>query len=125
MIKRLGGGAFGEIYLGLNTTTMEKVALKVESAKTKEPHLLYETKVYQLLHQDANAWDKGIPRVFLYIGEEDYNAMIMELLGPSLEDLFAEKSNLPQSLKTVFDGWIADTGTCSNTFILVNSFIGI
>jgi hypothetical protein len=30
----------------------------------------------------------GLPKLFYYAQEGDYNVMVIDLLGPSLEDLF-------------------------------------
>jgi len=64
-------------------TTGEEVAIKLESVKTKHPQLLYESKIYRILHGGL-----GIPNVRWYGVEGDYNVMVLDLLGPSLEDLF-------------------------------------
>jgi len=48
--KKIGSGSFGDIYLGTNMTTGEEVAIKLESVKTKHPQLLYESKIYRILH---------------------------------------------------------------------------
>mmetsp|Transcript_29224 Transcript_29224/g.93620 ORF Transcript_29224/g.93620 Transcript_29224/m.93620 type:complete len:469 (-) Transcript_29224:894-2300(-) len=81
--RRIGSGSFGDIYLGTNLTTGEEVAIKLESVKSKHPQLIYESKIYRILTGGL-----GIPNVRYYGVEGDYNVMVLDLLGPSLEDLF-------------------------------------
>ncbi len=52
-------------------------------ANTKNPQLNYEAKLYSRLQGGI-----GIPAVKYYGVEGDFNVMVMDLLGPSLEDLF-------------------------------------
>ncbi|TYI74048.1 hypothetical protein E1A91_D07G173000v1 [Gossypium mustelinum] len=93
--RKIGSGSFGELYLGVNVQTGEEVAVKLESAKTKHPHLYYESKLYMLLQGGM-----GIPHLKWFGVETDYNVMVIDLLGPSLEDLF-NYCNRKLSLKTV------------------------
>ncbi|CAH2069677.1 unnamed protein product [Thlaspi arvense] len=83
MGRKIGSGSFGEIYLGTNIQTNEEVAIKLESVKTKHPQLLYESKLYRILQGGT-----GVPNVKWFGVEGDYNVLVMDLLGPSLEDLF-------------------------------------
>ncbi len=85
----------GDIYLGVNIISGEEVAIKLESIKAKHPQLEYEAKVYKTL-----AGGVGVPFVRWFGIECDYNAMVIDLLGPSLEDLF-NFCNRKFSLKTV------------------------
>ena len=79
--KKLGSGAFGDVYVAKEIATDDEVAIKVESNRTKHPQLLHEAKLLKLLK------GKGIPELKGAIVEGDYNVMIMTLLGPSLENL--------------------------------------
>ncbi|KAF7732319.1 serine/threonine protein kinase [Apophysomyces ossiformis] len=81
--RKIGSGSFGDIYLGTNVINGEEVAIKLESVKAKHPQLEYEAKVYKALSGGV-----GIPFVRWYGTECDYHAMVIDLLGPSLEDLF-------------------------------------
>ncbi|VDL72664.1 unnamed protein product [Nippostrongylus brasiliensis] len=93
--RKIGSGSFGDIYLGLNVQTNEEVAVKLECIKSKHPQLHIEARLYRVMSGGI-----GIPDVKWCGLEGDYNVMVMELLGPSLEDLF----NFCQrkfSLKTV------------------------
>jgi len=84
--RKVGGGSFGDIYQGTNIQTGEPVAIKLEPVKTRHPQLLYESRLYKILNSGNGA--VGIPRVHWYGVEGDYNVMVIDLLGPSLEDLF-------------------------------------
>ncbi|KAG2284821.1 hypothetical protein Bca52824_056041 [Brassica carinata] len=81
--RKIGSGSFGEIYLGTHIQTHEEVAIKLENAKTKHPQLLYESKLYRLLQGGT-----GVPNVKWFGVEGEYNVLVIDLLGPSLEDLF-------------------------------------
>ena len=48
--KKLGKGAFGALYSGINIKTGEEVAIKLEHVNTKHPQLFYEAKLLQYLH---------------------------------------------------------------------------
>jgi len=92
---KIGSGSFGEIYAGTNVHTGEEVAIKLEPLKSKHPQLLYESKIYRVLQGGY-----GIPAVKWFGSEGDYNVLVIDLLGPSLEDLF-NYCGKKFSLKTV------------------------
>ncbi|TFK62189.1 kinase-like protein [Pluteus cervinus] len=91
--KKTGSGSFSTgICLGINIIG-EEVTIKLESVQAK--HLQLESKAYKTL-----AGGVGVPFVQRFGTECDYNAMVLDLLGPSLEDLF-NFCNRKFSLKTV------------------------
>ncbi|XP_058518038.1 casein kinase I-like [Ochotona princeps] len=83
LVRKIGSGSFGDIYLAVNSTNGEEVAVKLESRKASHSQLLYESKVYRILQGGV-----GIPHMRWYGQEKDYNALVLDLLGPSLQDLF-------------------------------------
>ncbi|KAJ6492579.1 casein kinase I [Mycena vitilis] len=93
--KKIGSGTFGDIYIGTNTISGEVIAIKVEPVKTKYPQLEYESKVYRCL-----AGGIGVPFTRWFGTEGGYNILVLDLLGPSLEDLF-NFCHRKFSLKTV------------------------
>ena len=50
IIKKVGSGAFGEIFKGTNLKSGEEIAIKLEPAKTKFPQLYYEAKLYKIFN---------------------------------------------------------------------------
>ncbi|XP_047308999.1 casein kinase 1-like protein 3 [Impatiens glandulifera] len=80
--RKIGGGSFGEIYLCTNVDTFEIVAVKIEKSETKHPQLFYEAKIYNILQGGS-----GIPSIKWSGVDGENNVLVMDLLGPSLEDL--------------------------------------
>lgn len=101
--KKIGCGNFGELRLGKNLYTNEHVAIKLEPIKAKAPQLHLEYRFYRMLDAVGDN-DKpkpdGIPRLHYFGVCGKYNALVMELLGPSLEDLF-DMCGRQFTLKTV------------------------
>jgi len=113
--RKIGSGSFGDIYIGTHLLTGEEVGIKLESTKTKHPQLLYESKIYKILQGGT-----GIPNIRWYGVEGDYNVMVIDLLGPSLEDLF-NFCNRKFSLKAVL--MLADQMLSRIEYLHSKSFI--
>eukprot|EP00914_Ancora_sagittata_P018171 GHVO01035842.1.p1 GENE.GHVO01035842.1~~GHVO01035842.1.p1 ORF type:complete len:409 (+),score=40.53 GHVO01035842.1:282-1508(+) len=96
LLRRISGGSFGEVYLGKLRGSGEKVAVKVEPRNLVTQYLLHEGSVYRKLENGP-----GIPRVHWFgLHGSEYSVMVMELLGPTVQHLFA-KCSFKLSLKTV------------------------
>lgn len=81
--EKIGSGSFGDVYRGIDITTGEEVAIKLERVRTRHPQLLYESKLYTILQGGV-----GIPYMRWYGVDLHHNVLVTDLLGPSLEDLF-------------------------------------
>lgn len=81
--RKLGAGAFGDIYSGVNMHTNVKVAIKMERQNCASPQVLFEAGLYSEIGSV-----RGIPKVHWAGPQGDYTTMILDVLGPSLDDLF-------------------------------------
>ncbi|XP_042446202.1 casein kinase I-like isoform X2 [Zingiber officinale] len=113
--RKIGSGSFGEVYLGTDIQTNEEIAIKLETVKTKHPLLLLESKLYKILQGGT-----GIPNVRWFGVEDNYNVLVMDLLGQNLEDLFNFCSR-KLSLKTVL--MLADQMINRVEFVHSKSFL--
>nr|XP_020732418.1 casein kinase I-like [Odocoileus virginianus texanus] len=83
LVREIGCGSFGDVYLAIDLTNHEEVAVKLESQDARQPRLVYEKELYNVLQGGV-----GIPQIRWYGQETDCKVLVMDLLGPSLEDLF-------------------------------------
>ena len=90
----LGEGSFGKIFEGVNISTEDKVAVKIEK-KTEKSLLKHEANIYNRC-KDI----KGIPKIKNFGVENNYNYMVIERLGETIESL-REKCGGKLKLQTV------------------------
>ena len=83
---KIGQGSFGKIYSAHHINNGEKYALKLE--KRNDSHSLLETETYILCYLKG----EGIPFIKSFGFSGEYNILVMELLGKSLETLFQENN---------------------------------
>jgi casein kinase I family protein HRR25 len=61
LVRKLGTGAFGDIFLAVSTNKeTEKLAAKLEAITAKHPQLQLEAKLYRLLNEEPCV---GFPKV--------------------------------------------------------------
>ncbi|CAH8309433.1 unnamed protein product [Eruca vesicaria subsp. sativa] len=113
--RKLGSGSFGEIFLGVNVQSGDEVAVKLEPLRSRHPQLHYESKIYMFLQGGS-----GIPHLKWFGVEGEYNCMVIDLLGPSLEEFFNYCSR-SFSLKTVL--MLADQMINRVEFMHVRGFL--
>ena len=92
---KIGSGSFGDIYLVTLQGTNTLLAMKKEDENAKHPQLLSEAKVLKTLQGGA-----GIMTLHWSGVESKCNLMVVDLLGPNVEDLFL-LCNKKLSLKTI------------------------
>ncbi|KPU74613.1 uncharacterized protein Dana_GF13879, isoform C [Drosophila ananassae] len=93
--RKIGSGSFGDIFMAEHRITGERVAIKMERNDANQSQLYFEFKLYKIIQSGM-----GIPRVREFKSDARYNMLVMELLGPSLEEMFVYCSRR-FSLKTV------------------------
>lgn len=95
VLGQIDSGSFGDIFLGKDLASGEQVAIKVEKTGVPYPQLAYEYRVYRAIKPAL-----GLPHIHFFSQEDDYCALVMQLLGPSLDYLF-EFCSRSFTMKTV------------------------
>eukprot|EP01001_Neometanema_parovale_P005493 NODE_1925_length_1560_cov_118.241475_g1832_i0.p1 GENE.NODE_1925_length_1560_cov_118.241475_g1832_i0~~NODE_1925_length_1560_cov_118.241475_g1832_i0.p1 ORF type:complete len:358 (-),score=46.45 NODE_1925_length_1560_cov_118.241475_g1832_i0:371-1444(-) len=85
LIEHISRGSFGKLYEAQDVNG-KRYAVKLEKRK-RIGFLLGEARYYKQLRPRGTRCC-GIPKVHWYGMQGDYNVMVMDLLGPNLEDLF-------------------------------------
>ncbi|WPK25281.1 hypothetical protein PUMCH_002592 [Australozyma saopauloensis] len=81
--KKIGEGSFGIIFEGINLLNSQQIAIKFEPRKCEAPQLRDEYRSYRILGDVS-----GVPKAYFFGQEGVHNILVIDLLGPSLEDLF-------------------------------------
>ena len=82
LVRNIGGGAFGTVFLGTNVWTKENVAIKIE--ERNKPRTTLEREAYILYYLKG----PGLPEVKSFGKTKKYNILIQQLLGRSLYEIF-------------------------------------
>jgi hypothetical protein len=78
--------------MAMHNKNHNEVAVKLENASNKSLQLFYEAKILTQLANDDVTADYGIPHAYYCGTEGEFNVMVMDLFGQSLEDLFVSNS---------------------------------
>ncbi|KAK3304691.1 casein kinase I isoform delta [Chaetomium strumarium] len=113
--RKIGVGGFGVVYSGTDLTSDEEVAIKLTFVRDNPEVLRCEKETYEAL-----AGGVGIPRVRWFGQECDFYVLVMDALGPSLEDLL-NYCDRKFSLKTIL--YIADQAIVRIEYIHSEGFL--
>lgn len=94
VIKILGSGTFGTVYKAKKHSDKKDYAVKIEK-ETKISRLDLERNIYDILKDET-----GFPKIYDIFKSNNNNIVVMDYLGPSLEDLY-DFCNNKFSMKTV------------------------
>ena len=96
ILKKIGKGSFGNIYLSNDIFTNDYYAIKIENKNISKNFLENEANILLYLNYPKT------PAIKTFGYTSNYNYLIMELLGKSLEDIFENiLQKKPMSLRCV------------------------
>jgi predicted Ser/Thr protein kinase len=82
---KIGSGSFGEVFWGKDNNSNEEVAIKLELIDSRNPQLLYESKILRIFKGST-----GFPGIRWYGSNKTHNILVMDLLGASVEECYVQ-----------------------------------
>ncbi|KAI7849762.1 kinase-like domain-containing protein [Circinella umbellata] len=83
VLSRIGEGSFGEVFEVQDIDTHCRYAIKREPLDVHSPQLKHESIMYDIL-----TGGRGIPQCQWYGEHDDFACIVIDLLGPSLRELY-------------------------------------
>ena len=68
LVRKIGSGSYGDVYLGINITNGEEVAVKLDSIKAQHPQLLHESKLYKILQGRGFVFSQKYVKISFFVG---------------------------------------------------------
>ncbi|KAI8377928.1 kinase-like domain-containing protein [Radiomyces spectabilis] len=90
VLSKIGEGSFGEVFKVQDINNGRLYALKREPLDMNHPQLRHESYMYNILTGGS-----GIPRCHWYGQYDDFDCIIVDLLGPNLKELRQSVSVMP------------------------------
>lgn len=103
LINKIGSGSFGDVYISRDNKTKKIIAAKVEE-KRHHSRVREEYDIYKRLNKKGMRF--GIPKVYNLIETPQYNVLVMELLGKSLDQLlldYGQMFDMPTTFKLAIE----------------------
>ncbi|KAI9018609.1 kinase-like domain-containing protein [Phycomyces nitens] len=97
VLAKIGWGSFGEVFKVQDIHTGMRYAIKRESHDVRNPQLKHESLVYDALFPGP-----GIPQCHWYGQHDDFDCIVIDLLGPSLKQLRESVADMPIDIVTDF-----------------------
>ncbi|KAF0987135.1 hypothetical protein HZS_7782 [Henneguya salminicola] len=85
ILETIGKGGFGVVFSGYDLKENKNIAIKLDYSNSRSVSLKFESQIYDYLSDGVH-----IPHAYLININRTQQALVMELLGPSLDEICQE-----------------------------------